>query len=82
MARERVKMTASQYMSTPGPTKAAMEGIDAASLLEDLLARRLPVPPEVRTAAMLQVNEGAPKGIIIVLEEYNGRVRAVAAKKE
>lgn len=82
MATERVKMTAAQYMSTPGPTKPAMKGIDALNLLEDMLARRLPVPAEVRTAAMLQANENAPEGVVIVLEEYNGRVRAVAAKKE
>lgn len=82
MARERVKMTAAEYVSVPGPSKPAMAGIDAVSLLEDMVARRMSVPSEVRTAAQLQVNEKAPPGVVLALEEYEGRIRVVSTWKK
>lgn len=81
MAKQRVKMTAAQYVSTPGPTKPAMRDIDAVELMADMVRMRMDIPTEVRTAAMAQINENVTEGWILVPEEYHGRLRIVATEK-
>lgn len=82
MAKQRVKMSAAQYVSTPGTAKLAMTDIDAVELLTDMVRHRMEIPSEVRTAAALQVNENAPPGVVLALEEYQGRIRVHATLKK
>jgi hypothetical protein len=81
MATQRAKLTYVRYMTMPPSQRPAMSAVDALALYQEMLEMKVEIPEEVRTAASIQANEGVPDGWVVVLEEYQGRVRVVAGRK-
>lgn len=80
--RERIKLSAAQYISTPPEQRPAMVDVDAIDLMADLVALRQDVPLEVFSAAVAQINTGNTGGLVLVPEAYQGRLRIVGTRKE
>ena len=79
--KARSSISAVSYNEMPPEKRPAMDAIDAAALAQDFVARRMPIPHEVRASATKQMNEGMSPGWIAYLEEYLGRLRVVAIEK-
>lgn len=79
--KHRASYGKTRYMSLPPEQRPAMSTVDAIGLYQEFVHSREEVPEEVRLEAMRQANEGVPEGFVTLLEEYQGRVRAVTIKK-
>lgn len=77
----RQMMPATIYHELPPEQRPAIATLDALGLYQDFVARRLPVPEEVRMEAVRQINEHIADGFIAFPEEYQGRLRVVVTKK-